>query len=270
MTTHTTDPPPPDPTRTHPHPRPQPNNTHNRVRQPARVHDPRLGPPPRPRFGSRQPTITSGTKRRHRRGRHCRGWLKYFSQTPEQWARSARVDTATGEAFLGSATGGFRRWDGATLAALGVFGAAVVQERGGLGFGALGTAVPVEAAGEGRTDNGPRPAAAVRLFDCVQPAVELASVGAREQLRAALRSDELIFGNAGSEARAGADVLRPVGQAIRTYGRYRPGSARIFVGDGPVADICISCATTYPEGARPTRLRSSWIVTCRASSQECP
>lgn len=168
MTNPTTNPPPPDPTPTHPHPRPQPNNTHNRVRQAARVHDPQLGPPPRPRYSA------------------------------------------------------------------------------------------------------PRPTAAVRVFDCVQPVVGLVSAGAREKLRAALRSDELISGNAGSEARVGADVVRPVRQAIGTHAGYLADAARIFVGDGPVADIRISCVTANPEDARPTRLRSSWIVARRESSWECP
>jgi alkylation response protein AidB-like acyl-CoA dehydrogenase len=172
-----------------------------------------------------------------------------FSRSPEQQARYTRVKTAARELSPESATDGFRRQDWTALASMGLLGAAVPQEHGGSGFGALDTAMLYEAAGEGCTDTGLLFAAAAHLFACVRPVVEFASAETREKLLPALCSGELIAGNAMTEAEAGSDVSRLATRAARVDGGYVLDGAKSFVSNGPVADIYVTYATTNPEGA---------------------
>ena len=172
-----------------------------------------------------------------------------FSRSGEQQARYTRVETAARELSSGSAADGFRRRDWTTLAAMGLLGAAVPEEDGGSGLGALDTAMLYEAAGEGCADTGLLFAAAAHLFACVRPVVEFASAGTRRKLLPALCSGELIAGNAMTEPEAGSDVSRLATRAARVDGGYILDGTKSFVSNGPVADVYVTYATTDPDGA---------------------
>jgi alkylation response protein AidB-like acyl-CoA dehydrogenase len=171
-----------------------------------------------------------------------------FSRSDEQQARYIQVEAAARE-LSGSTADGSHRQDWAALAALGLLGAAVPQEHGGSGFGALDTALLYEAAGVGCTDTGLLFAAAAQLFACVRPVVEFASAKTRRKLLPALCSGELIAGNAMTEPDAGSDVSRLATRAVKVEGGYVLEGVKSFVSNGPIADLYVTYATTDPEGA---------------------
>ncbi|MDI5963290.1 acyl-CoA dehydrogenase family protein [Streptantibioticus silvisoli] len=172
-----------------------------------------------------------------------------FSRSAEQQQRYARVKSAARDLSAGSSAAGFRRRDWTGLAAMGLLGAAVPQEYGGSGFGALDTALLFEAAGEGCADNGLLFAAAAHLFACVRPLVEFASEGIRKALLPALCSGEWIAGNAMTEPESGSDVSRLATRATKVDGGYLLDGVKSFVSNGPVADLYVTYATTDPQGA---------------------
>lgn len=172
-----------------------------------------------------------------------------FSLSDEQQARYERTKTAAGELSSGSAPDGFRSEGWPKLASLGLLGAAVPEDHGGSGFGALDTAMLYEAAAEGCADTGLLFSAAAHLFACVRPVVEFASAQTRRALLPALCSGGLIAANAMTEPEAGSDISRLATRATRVDGGYVLDGTKSFVSNGPVADLYVTYATTNPEAA---------------------
>ncbi len=142
----------------------------------------------------------------------------------------------------------FRRDRWKRLAGLGLLGAAVPEEHGGAGLGALDTALLYEAASEGGADTGLLFAAAAHLFACVRPVLEFALPETRKALLPALCAGALVAGNAMTEPESGSDVSRLATRATKVDGGYLLDGVKSFVSNGPVADIYVTYATTDPEG----------------------
>ncbi|MBP0456399.1 acyl-CoA dehydrogenase family protein [Streptomyces bomunensis] len=156
---------------------------------------------------------------------------------------------AAGALTEAASPGGSRTPDWPALAATGLLGAAVPQEYGGGGLGALDTALLYEAAGEGCADTGLLFAAAAHLFACVRPLVEFGSERIRKALLPALCSGELVAGNAMTEPDAGSDVSHLATRATKVEGGYLLDGVKSFVSNGPVAGLYVTYATTDPGGA---------------------
>ncbi|GGN27816.1 acyl-CoA dehydrogenase family protein [Streptomyces fuscichromogenes] len=176
-----------------------------------------------------------------------------FSLSARQKERYARTKAAAEGLPTDSAAAGLRREQWKELvwkrpAGLGLLGAAVPEEHGGAGFGALDTALLYEAAGEGGADTGLLFAAAAHLFACVRPVLEFALPQTRKALLPGLCAGELIAGNAMTEPESGSDVSRLTTRATRVDGGYLLDGVKSFVSNGPVADLYVTYATTDPEG----------------------
>ncbi|MFJ9348313.1 acyl-CoA dehydrogenase family protein [Streptomyces sp. NPDC101237] len=171
-----------------------------------------------------------------------------FSLSAEQQRRHDRIRTAARELLPGASPAEFREKSWRRMAVLGLVGAAVPQEHGGAGLGALDTALLYEGASEGGADTGLLFAAAAHLFACVRPVLEFALPRTRKALLPALCSGELIAGNAMTEPDAGSDVSRLATTATRVDGGYLIDGTKSFVSNGPVADLYVTYATTDPAG----------------------
>lgn len=171
-----------------------------------------------------------------------------FSLSAAQQERYARMRTAARELSPGSSTAGFHGDIWKKLAGLGLLGAAVPEEHGGAGFGALDTALLYEGASEGGADTGLLFAAAAHLFACVRPVLEFALPETRKELLPALCSGELTAGNAMTEPEAGSDISRLATRATKVDGGYLLDGTKSFVSNGPVADLYVTYATTDPDG----------------------
>ncbi|WP_405868085.1 acyl-CoA/acyl-ACP dehydrogenase [Streptomyces sp. NBC_01515] len=172
-----------------------------------------------------------------------------FSLSAEQQERYDRIRTAAPE--ISSPGSAAIRRHGETwkeMAALGLLGAAVPEEHGGGGFGALDTALLYEGASDGGADTGLLFAAAAHLFACVRPVLEFASPQTRKALLPALCSGELTAGNAMTEPDAGSDISRLATTATRVDGGYLLDGVKSFVSNGPVAGLYVTYATTNPDG----------------------
>ncbi|MFG2958379.1 acyl-CoA dehydrogenase family protein [Streptomyces sp. NPDC048291] len=171
-----------------------------------------------------------------------------FSLSARQKERYARTKAAAHELAADSTAVGFRRDRWRRTAGLGLLGAAVPEEHGGTGLGALDTALLYEAASEGGADTGLLFAAAAHLFACVRPVLEFALPETRKTLLPALCSGELVAGNAMTEPESGSDVSRLTTRATRVEGGYLLDGVKSFVSNGPVADLYVTYATTDPAG----------------------
>ncbi|MFJ8487097.1 acyl-CoA dehydrogenase family protein [Streptomyces sp. NPDC094038] len=171
-----------------------------------------------------------------------------FSLSARQKERYARTKAAAHELAADSTAVGFRRDRWRRTAGLGLLGAAVPEEHGGTGLGALDTALLYEAASEGGADTGLLFAAAAHLFACVRPVLEFALPETRKALLPALCSGELVAGNAMTEPESGSDVSRLTTRATRVEGGYLLDGVKSFVSNGPVADLYVTYATTDPAG----------------------
>ncbi|MET8560986.1 acyl-CoA dehydrogenase family protein [Streptomyces flaveolus] len=170
-----------------------------------------------------------------------------FGLSAEQRERRARTRTAAPEisgSFTAESDNAVRK----KLAGLHLLGAAVPEEYGGAGLGALDTALLYEAASDGGADTGLLFAAAAHLFACVRPVLEFAPPRTRKALLPALCSGELLAGNAMTEPDAGSDVSRLATTATRVDGGYLLDGVKSFVSNGPVADLYVTYATTDPHG----------------------
>ncbi|MDT0446431.1 acyl-CoA dehydrogenase family protein [Streptomyces johnsoniae] len=171
-----------------------------------------------------------------------------FNRSAEQQKRYTRLEAAARELPPGSSAAGFHRDNWKKLAGLGLLGAAVPEEHGGAGFGALDTALLYEAASEGGANTGLLFAAAAHLFACVRPVLEFALPETRKALLPALCAGDLIAGNAMTEPEAGSDVSRLATRATKVDGGYLLDGVKSFVSNGPVADLYVTYAATGPEG----------------------
>ncbi|MEU8711961.1 MULTISPECIES: acyl-CoA dehydrogenase family protein [unclassified Streptomyces] len=171
-----------------------------------------------------------------------------FSPSAEQQRLYDRIRTAARELLPESSPAEFRKNSWQKMAVLGLVGAAVPQEHGGAGLGALDTALLFEGASAGGADTGLLFAAGAHLFACVRPVLEFALPQTRKALLPALCSGEWIAGNAMTEPDAGSDVSRLATTATRVDGGYLLDGTKSFVSNGPVADLYVTYATTDPAG----------------------
>ena len=172
-----------------------------------------------------------------------------FRPTSAQIELAARI-TAFARTRLGPscarAENGFPAEAWRTLGEFGLLGLSVPERHGGLGLDTLGTALAVEALGKGCDDAGLVFSACAHLFACTMAIAAHGSDALKDRVLASLASGERIGANAASEAEAGSDVHAMRARAVRDGGRYRLSGAKMYVTNGPVADVFVVYASTEP------------------------
>jgi alkylation response protein AidB-like acyl-CoA dehydrogenase len=125
----------------------------------------------------------------------------------------------------------------------GLQGLTLAERYGGRGADALSAAIAFEALGYGCADNGLNFALGAQLFGC---AMAIEAFGSEEQKRRILpplASGEKVAALAMSEAEAGSDAYSLRASAERRGKGYVLNGRKIFVTNGPIADVVVVLAT---------------------------
>ncbi len=126
-------------------------------------------------------------------------------------------------------------------------GLPIPEEYGGLGLDALGTALALEALGYACEDSGLVFALCAHMLPC---AVPLAKFGTPEQKRKYLPGmcqGDIIAGNAMTEPNTGSDAFAMTTRAVKEGSGYRLNGTKMFISNGPIADVLVLFAMTDPE-----------------------
>jgi len=175
-----------------------------------------------------------------------------FSWNEEQeHFRSSVVEYARNELNDGmlerDRDGQFNRdgWRG--LADLGIHGLTVPEEHGGLGLDALTAVGVLESLGYGCRDNGLWFSINAHMWTAAMPLVAFGTDEQKARWLPGLCSGELIGGNAMSEPEAGSDAYAVQTTAELRGDKYVLNGSKIFVSNGPIADVLVVFATVDRE-----------------------
>lgn len=171
-----------------------------------------------------------------------------FELTEQQRDRYAQIQAAASSVGTERTdpAGHFTREDWRRAAAIGLPGLCLPRELGGLGLGALDTALCLEAFGRGCADTGLVFAVAAHLLACAVPIRDFLRGNGRAGLVAGLASGDLIAANAMTEDDAGSDVAALRTVARRTGENYRLDGDKSFSSNAPMADVLVTYAITDP------------------------
>jgi alkylation response protein AidB-like acyl-CoA dehydrogenase len=137
------------------------------------------------------------------------------------------------------------------LAELGIHGLPLPQAFGGMGCDALTTVGVLESLGQGCRDNGLLFSINAQLWTAALPILWFGSEAQKAKWLPGLCSGARIGGNAMSEPESGSDAYSLRTRAVRRGDRYLLNGSKIFVTNGPVADVIVVYATLDPKlGAR--------------------
>ena len=125
-------------------------------------------------------------------------------------------------------------------------GLCLPRKHGGLGLGALDTALCLEAFGRGCPDTGLVFAVAAHLLACAVPIRDFLRSDWRDELLAGLAGGDIIAANAVTEDEAGSDVGRLQTTARRVNDHYVLDGEKSFASNAPLADVLMTYAVTDP------------------------
>jgi len=175
-----------------------------------------------------------------------------FSWTEEQEQfRSSVVEYSQNELNDGlldrDTKGEFNRdgWRG--LAQLGIQGLTVPEEFGGLGLDALTAVGLLESLGYGCRDNGLWFSINAHMWTAAMPLVAFGTEEQKQKWLPGLCNGDFIGGNAMSEPEAGSDAYGMQTTADLRGDKYILNGTKIFVTNGPIADVLIVFATLDKE-----------------------
>ncbi|CAN5296301.1 acyl-CoA dehydrogenase AcdA [soil metagenome] len=126
----------------------------------------------------------------------------------------------------------------------GIPGLPVPEEHGGLGKDALTTAYALEALGYACRDNGLLFSINAHMWTCVMPLVAFGTPMQKERYLPGLCRGALIGGNAMSEPASGSDAYALRTIARQEGDRYFISGNKIWITNGPVADVVVVFANT--------------------------
>ncbi len=132
-------------------------------------------------------------------------------------------------------------------AEFGIHGLPVPEEMGGLGRDPLTTICALEALGTVCRDNGLLFSINAHMWTCEMPLVAFGTAEQQRRFLPGLCSGDLIGGNAMSEAGAGSDAYSLRTTARKKGDRYLLNGSKLWVTNGPVADLVVAFANTAPE-----------------------
>jgi alkylation response protein AidB-like acyl-CoA dehydrogenase len=145
-----------------------------------------------------------------------------------------------------------------------LLGLSIPKSFGGGGLDALSTALAMEAFGYGCHDSGLVFSIGAHLFSCAVPIWKHGTEDQKRRYLPGLCKGELIGGNATTEAEAGSDVFSMSTTARANGASFRIAGRKIFVSNGPVADLLVVSAMT-DEKKRSFGGVTSFIVETAAS-----
>jgi alkylation response protein AidB-like acyl-CoA dehydrogenase len=125
----------------------------------------------------------------------------------------------------------------------GVQGLPVPEQYGGLGADALTTVGALERLGYACPDNGLVFSINAHLWTAVMPLVAFGSEEQKQKYLPGLCGGQLIGGNAMSEPDSGSDSYALRTTATKTGDKYLLNGSKIYVTNGPVADVIVVFAT---------------------------
>ena len=125
----------------------------------------------------------------------------------------------------------------------GIQGLPVPTEYGGLGMDPLTTVAALERLGYACKDNGLLFSINAHLWTAVTPLVYNGSEAQKKKYLPGLCNGTLIGGNAMSEPNSGSDAFSLTTTAVKKGSKYILNGSKIFVTNGPVADLLVVFAT---------------------------
>jgi alkylation response protein AidB-like acyl-CoA dehydrogenase len=143
--------------------------------------------------------------------------------------------------------GEFNRDGWKRCAEMGVHGLPVPEEFGGMGLDALTTMGVLEALGEGCHDNGLIFSINAHMWTLEIPILNFGTDAQKQKYLPGLVSGDLIGANAMSEPDSGSDAYSLVTAAEKKGDRYVLNGSKVFVSNGPIADVFLVFATVDRE-----------------------
>lgn len=144
------------------------------------------------------------------------------------------------------AKGEFNREGWKKCAAMGVHGLPVPVEYGGMGMDALTTVGVLESLGYGCHDNGLVFSINAHMWTLETPLMGFGTEEQKKRYLPRLCNGELIGGNAMSEPGSGSDAYSLATTALKKGDVYVLNGSKVFVSNGPVADVYLVFATVDP------------------------
>jgi hypothetical protein len=129
-------------------------------------------------------------------------------------------------------------------ARMGLTGLPVPTEYGGTGLDPLSTAIALDAFGNGCHDGGLVFSVCAHLLSCVVPIWKFGNEAQRRRYLPGLCDGTLIGVHAMSEAESGSDAFSLRTRAERDGDGFRINGSKMFISNGPVADVLIVFALT--------------------------
>jgi len=143
------------------------------------------------------------------------------------------------------------RWDlWQKLADMGLLALPLPEEYGGIGAGALTTAVAMEAVAEGGADAGLLLSWGAHVVLCAVPIWKAGNGAQRRKYLPRLASGEWVGAFALTEPGAGSDAASLRTTARRRGDVYVLNGTKMFITNGPIADVVVVLAATAPEKGR--------------------
>lgn len=132
-------------------------------------------------------------------------------------------------------------------AKVGLHGLPVPEEYGGTGLDALSSAIALQAFGYGCRDGGLVFSLCAHLLACVVPVWRHGSEEQKARYLPGLCDGRLIGAHAITESGSGSDSFSMRTRAERIGDRWRINGSKMFISNGPVADVAIVFAVTDSE-----------------------
>jgi L-prolyl-PCP dehydrogenase len=131
----------------------------------------------------------------------------------------------------------------------GITGIPVPAEYGGLGKDMLTTAIAIRALGYGCRDEGLVFSLCAHMLTCAVPVMHFGTAEQKRKYLPGLCSGDWIGGNGMTEADAGSDISSISASAIKAGNAYVLNGTKLFVTNGPVADLLVIYAR-HPDGMK--------------------
>jgi len=175
-----------------------------------------------------------------------------FDWTEEQKElRHAAEELARGELNDGlrerDKRGEFNREGWNKLADFGIHGMPIPQEFGGMGLDALTTVGVLERVGYGCRDNGLVFSVNAHMWTAAIPVLTFGTNHQKDVILPKLARGEWVGGNAMSEPGSGSDAYSLATVARRRGDHYVLNGSKIFVTNGPIADVIVVFANADPD-----------------------
>jgi alkylation response protein AidB-like acyl-CoA dehydrogenase len=129
----------------------------------------------------------------------------------------------------------------------GIPGLPIEEKYGGSGLDALTTVGALERLGYACRDNGLVFSINAHMWTVLMPIAAFGTEEQKQRYLPGLANGSLIGGNGTSEPDSGSDAYSMRSTAVKRGDRYVLNGSKIFVTNGPVADVLVVYANTNPE-----------------------